>query len=353
MPLEPGTPVGEYEVGPLLGAGGMGEVYEAVHPIIGKRVAIKVMRAPAAEALTEARRLLEEARTVNAIRHRGIVDIFGANVLPDGRPYLVMELLEGTSLHQQLVTHGPTSILDGVELLRGVLEPLAAAHRVGVVHRDLKPTNVFVTTSTPRVKLLDFGIAHRAGRERLTSPEFTLGSIGFMGPEQLSGKPVPQSDLYAIGCVAWLMFAGRPVFASKSIASLTRDHLFAEPPSLKTARRDVPDGLATWVSRLLEKHPSNRPADAAVALAQLDDVHLDVESRTPTLLDLPPVADLPPAIDEVSTRPHALATQQARGSVTTVPGLSTQARRTQPHETLGDDGEAELTVSTTPRGGKR
>jgi eukaryotic-like serine/threonine-protein kinase len=287
MALAAGTPVGEYEVVRQLGAGAMGEVYEAVHPMIGKRVAIKVMRTPASEAVVEARRLLEEARVVNAIRHPAIIDIFGANVLADGRPFLVMELLEGQSLQDYLKANHPLTIADVVSLLDGLLEPLSAAHKAGVIHRDLKPTNVFVLAAGEgrRVKLLDFGIAQRADRERLTSPEITVGSLGFMGPEQLHGKASAQSDLYAVGCVAWLLLTGQPVFPYKSMGELARNHMLAVPPPVRTLRRATPAALESWVAALLQKDAARRPPDAFEALLLLRVINEELGESTALHLD--------------------------------------------------------------------
>lgn len=351
MPLAPGFVVGDYEVVRPLGAGAMGEVFEGVHPIIGKRVALKVMKAPAAEALVEARRLLEEARAVNAIRHKGIVDIFGANVLADGRPYLVMELLEGQSLHQYLLSRGPLPVADAVDLLAGLLEPLAAAHRAGVIHRDLKPTNIFVTTGTPRVKLLDFGVSRRADREPLTLPEMTLGSVGFMSPEQMSGQPAPQSDLYAVGCIAWMLLTGRPVFPARGIGELTKHHLFTKPPSIHTVRADVPDALARWVAQLLEKLPAARPANAGEALERLEDARAEMAAEPTALPGRLRPLELPPqplvAIEDVATRQHRrpVAPSEAK----TIPALVGMHRRESlPHETLSADDDEDQTVRIEP-----
>jgi serine/threonine protein kinase len=283
-PLPSGTPVGEYEIITRLGEGGMGEVYSAQHPHIGKRVAIKVMRRVAADALPEARRLLEEARAVNAIRHSGIIDIFGANVLPDGRPYLVMELLEGVTLAQHIETHSPLEFAEVFRLLEGILSPLIAAHRAGVIHRDLKTSNIFLvdTAEGRRVKLLDFGVARRDGRdEPLTGPQMTVGSLGFMGPEHLEGRVGPQSDLYAVGCIAWLLITGRPVFSYKNVALLARDHLHTVPPPVSSVRAYTPDELESWVAWLLEKDIDQRPFSADVALTTLKEAeHLALGEQT-------------------------------------------------------------------------
>ncbi len=273
-PLRPGALVGDHQLGHKLGEGAMGWVFEAEHTLIGKRVAIKVMKGTGQEGRLAAKRLLEEARSVNAIRHRGIIDIFDAGVLADGRPYLVMELLEGRSLHDEVKrSRGGLSVRVVFHLLAGVLEPLMAAHRAGVIHRDLKASNVFLLNAPqglPLVKLLDFGIARRKGREEvLTSPQMTVGSMGFMGPEHIAGKVVPQSDLYGVGCLAWLMLTGRPVFPYGNPMELLQNHVHVKPPSVRTLRAETPPELEAWVAWLLEKKVEARPFSAEVALTVL------------------------------------------------------------------------------------
>jgi serine/threonine protein kinase len=355
MSLAPGTTVGEYEIVEVLGSGAMGEVFEAVHPIIHKRVAIKVMRGAAHESLTEARRLLEEARAVNAIRHPGIIDIFGANVLPDGRPYLVMELLEGQSLHDFLKTRHPLAIGDVFGLLEGILAPLAAAHRAGVIHRDLKPTNIFVTRSRT-VKLLDFGVARRKEREPLTAPKMTLGSLGFMSPEQLNGATVAQSDLYSVGCIAWLLITGRPVFAYGNAMELARHHLLTRPPPIGAVRGEVSAPLEAWVAAMLEKEPADRPGSADEALSQLKDVQARLASETTvkpgTLRALTPEGRVAPPIDEVETRQLPML----RGPVPRVPISPHEAktvldvlRTTAPPSDEDDDDDQTIKVDSPSR----
>lgn len=270
----------------------MGEVYEAVHTVIGRRVAIKVLRAGADEALNAARRLLEEARAVNAIHHPGIIDVFDAGVFGERRPYLVMELLEGQSLAERLKAHGKLPLPELFHVLTGVLEALGAAHKVGVIHRDLKPSNVFLvkTPGPSRVKLLDFGVARREGREEaLTAPEMAVGSVGFMAPEQLQGQAVPQSDLYAVGCLAFLMAAGRPVFSLKSIPDAAKRHLHEKPPLLRALRPDAPEPLEAWVDWLLKKTAGERPRTAEAALNSLKSVQAEKpEPRTEPVLGVDP-----------------------------------------------------------------
>src|SRR5687768_1543702 len=141
-----GKQLGDYKVLRLIGAGGMGEVYAGEQPVIGKKVAIKVLKAEIAANPENVRRMLAEARSVNAIRHRGIVDIFNFGSLPDGRPYLVMEYLEGASLEAIIKKRGALAPVEVAEFLEEICSALFAAHEKGIIHRDLKPGNVFVVT---------------------------------------------------------------------------------------------------------------------------------------------------------------------------------------------------------------
>lgn len=282
--VRPGGTIGDHQLVQKLGEGAMGTVYEAVHTLIGKRVAIKVLK-QGTEGNVAARRLLEEARAVNAIGHRGVIDIFDAGLLSDGRPYLVMELLVGQSLHEEVRRSKALPMPLVVHVLTGVLEALVAAHRAGVIHRDLKASNVFLVEQQrglPLVKLVDFGIARRESRsEVFTTPSMTVGSMGFMAPEHLAGRPVAQSDLYACGCLAWLMLTGKPVFPYGNPTLLVDQHFKVRPPPISTLRREVVPELESWVAWLLEKRVDDRPFSADVALSILREaMALTDEGRT-------------------------------------------------------------------------
>jgi len=267
----------DYRVGRCLGRGSMGEVYEAVHQTIGRRVAIKVLRDGADNQLNAGRRLLEEARSVNAIRHSGIVDVFDVGLYEERRPYLVMELLEGVALSTR-IRQGPVVATDAVQWLVGILEALDAAHHAGVIHRDLKPSNVFLTGKHDplKVKLLDFGVARRAGRKEVfTAPSMAVGSVGFMAPEQLMGNASAASDLYAVGCLAFLLLSGKPVFPLKNIPDAAKKHMSEPAPQLRTVVKSISPDLELWVDRLLQKNPKDRPQSAARALADLKSADLE------------------------------------------------------------------------------
>ncbi|MER2561688.1 MAG: serine/threonine-protein kinase [Myxococcaceae bacterium] len=280
--LRVGSTIGDHRIVKKLGEGAMGAVFEGVHGLIGKRVAIKVLKNHGEEGRIAAKRLLEEARAVNAIDHRGVVDIFDAGLLADGRPYLVMELLVGRSLHEEVKrSKGGLPMRLVLHVLKGVLEALVAAHAAGVIHRDLKASNVFLVDQPqgmPLVKLVDFGIARRLGRsEVLTMPSMTVGSMGFMAPEHIAGRPVAASDLYAVGCLAWLMLTGRPVFPYGNPGVLIQQHLQEKPPPVGTVRKETTPELDAWVGWLLEKRVQDRPHSAEVSLLVLHEAELAVD----------------------------------------------------------------------------
>ncbi|HTL31966.1 MAG TPA: serine/threonine-protein kinase, partial [Kofleriaceae bacterium] len=195
--LAPGTMVGEYRIEQIVGEGGMGQVYGAVHPVIGKRAAIKVLLPEICRSAQMVERFVMEARAVNQIGHPNIVDVFAFGSLPDGRQYMVMEWLRGQSLSDRL-RRGMMTIPEACDVLSAIAAALDAAHEKGIVHRDLKPHNVFlveVRGQKPLTKLLDFGLVkltdtgedHRVERTRAGA---LLGTPAYMSPEQALGKGV-------------------------------------------------------------------------------------------------------------------------------------------------------------------
>jgi tRNA A-37 threonylcarbamoyl transferase component Bud32 len=264
-----GAKVGEYLIERFIGGGAMGEVYAGKHPVIGKRVAIKVLRNDLAASAEAAERFIREARAVNQIEHENVVDVFAFGRLDDGRLYLVMDLVEGKSLRAALVD-GPLDVERALMILDTVANALDAAHARGVVHRDLKPDNIVLSSATPpKVFVLDFGIAklistanagEQTGPGTLTGQGTWLGTPGYMAPEQWSVDGAgPASDRYALGVIAFELLSGALPFSASSVPGMMEQHFRAEVPAL-SARGAVglPPALDKVLARALAKEPEAR-----------------------------------------------------------------------------------------------
>jgi serine/threonine protein kinase len=264
-----GQKLGDYQVGALLGQGGMGEVYAGEQPMIGKKVAIKVLKAEVAAEPGNVQRMLSEARSVNAIRHRSIVDIFNFGTLPDGRPYLVMEYLEGTALDAMLRKQGALIPAEVAEFLEEICSALAAAHGRGIVHRDLKPGNVFIVsdgnTRNRYLKLLDFGLAKgEASSDAIkTRAGMVVGTPDYIAPEQARGGTIsPRTDLYSLGVMAFEMLTGALPFVADSVVELMMMHVQAPAPRVSSRLDFCPPALDALVYQLMSKAPEDRPRSA-------------------------------------------------------------------------------------------
>jgi serine/threonine-protein kinase len=265
--LQPGTVVGEYRVEGKLGEGGMGAVYSAVHPLIGKKAAIKVLSAALCTDHAQVERFVQEARSVNQIGHPNIVDIFAFGSLPDGRSYFVMEWLQGQSLADR-VQRGGLTLAEAIEILDQSADALEAAHEKKIVHRDLKPDNVFLVAvrgNRQLVKLLDFGIAKLAsadGGMQKTATGMMMGTPGYISPEQARGKSDVdhRTDVYAFGCMAYEMLCGRLPFIAESAMDVVLKHLTEMPVPPRQHWPDIPPQLNDLLLRMLEKDPGKRPS---------------------------------------------------------------------------------------------
>ncbi|MDP2269501.1 MAG: serine/threonine-protein kinase [Archangium sp.] len=272
-----GTRLGEYDVLEAVGEGGMGVVYRGVQPVIKKRVAIKVLKPNMAGDATQVRRLADEAVAVNSIRHRNIIDIFSFGMLPDGRPYIVMEFLEGQPLDAYLNAHGRLPLAETISLLIAMCAPLAAAHRAGVIHRDLKPSNIFVCLSADGeryLKLLDFGLAKKGlsldGTTEQTSRAQVTGTPNYMAPEQARGQNVSgRTDLYALGVIAYELVTGELPYSAPAPMEVLMQHVSSPIPQARVLAPECPEALEGLISRLLEKHSEDRPQTAEEVRAEL------------------------------------------------------------------------------------
>ncbi len=309
-----GLKLGEYELRQRIGVGGMGLVYDGIQPLIGKRVAVKVLRPELAAAEEQVARLLAEARAVNAIRHRGIVDIFGFGQVPDGRQYIIMEYLEGIALDAHLADRGRLSVTEALDILDEVLSALGAAHGAGVVHRDLKPSNIFLVLQpdgSRYVKLLDFGLAKMGlptGRTAQTRTDMVVGTPEYMAPEQARGQPVgPMTDLYALGVVAFEMVTGRLPFTGTSPVDLLMKHVDARPPRPSEFVPELSPALDAFILQMLTKDPEARPGSAESLRRQLQRLRETLtQAATQSSKPAPvpePVVHAPPVPAEPSPAP--------------------------------------------------
>jgi serine/threonine-protein kinase len=276
--LAPGARVGEYQVSGLLGQGGMGVVYSGVHPLLGRKVAIKVLNRQVANP-DSAARFLQEARAASRLRHQNIVDVFAFGQMPDGHYYQVMELLEGESLRALLHRDGPLTLAQARAVIVGVLSGLGAAHRSGIVHRDVKPDNIFLcapiaTLGASGVKILDFGLAkNESGAETSikTRTGITMGTPAYMSPEQCRALPDidARADLYAAGVVLFEMLAGHAPFQTESAFDVMTMQINAPPPRLsRVTGRAEP--LEAVILQAMEKRPAARFDTAGEMLGALD-----------------------------------------------------------------------------------
>lgn len=253
-----------------IGQGGMGTVYRAVHGLLGRPAAVKVLRGAYSDDAITVARFMREARAATRAHHPRIVETYDFGHLPDGRPYLVMELVESPTLQQRL-KRGALDPLEAVLIARDVAEALAAAHRVGVVHRDLKPGNIFVDDQL-NVKLCDFGAAKLldAAAEALTRDGWTVGTPSYMSPEHIIGKHLDgRADLYALGCVLFEMLSGKPPYRGDSRAVLAQ-HLQVDVPAPVSPMGALPPGLVRLVKKAMAKDRRQRHADADLMMSDLD-----------------------------------------------------------------------------------
>jgi tRNA A-37 threonylcarbamoyl transferase component Bud32 len=264
-----GQSFGNYRVTGLIGEGGMGVVYAAEHPGIGRRAAVKILRHGLTENAEITRRFFNEARAANAIRHPSIVEVFDSGTLPSGVSYIVMEFLEGESLAGRLKRVERLSADEARGLAAQTASALAAAHDAGIVHRDLKPDNLFLVPD-PRnpeaelVKVLDFGIAKLAtdgaGSSVRTRTGAIMGTPAYMSPEQCRGtKEVDhRTDIYALGVILYEMVCGRPPFVSEGFGEMVHLHISQPPPPPRTLIPGLPVDLETIIISCLAKSPDER-----------------------------------------------------------------------------------------------
>jgi serine/threonine protein kinase len=338
MPLLNGTRLGPYEIIGLLGAGGMGEVYRARDTRLDRPVAIKIISDNAASGDLAIERFEREARAASALNHPNIctiydVGIVGAELAPPSAgalvrssaqmPYLVMELLEGETLQQRL-SRGALHLAAIIDLGIALADALETAHAAGIIHRDVKPANIFLAARGP--KILDFGLAKTAAAaacasmratlasEALrTQPGSTVGTIAYMSPEQLRGEELdPRSDLFSLGLVLYEMAVGRPAFAGSTSAVISAGILHKDPVAPRQLRPEVPARLEEVILKALEKDREIRCQTASELRADLKRLKRESGSRPaldPTVA-IAAIAEPPPDISSGVSRTHSVESDE-------------------------------------------
>ncbi len=295
-----GTTIGSFRITRVIGRGGMGTVYLGEHSVIGSKVAIKVLMERLATDENLVARFYAEARAVNLIGHENIVNIFDMNLVPPHRYYLVMEYLEGKPLNSLLTQAVAAPI--AIPILIQVLEALQAAHDAGIVHRDLKPENIFIMKRGKQenfVKVLDFGLAKLLDTERAdqhTAAGLIVGTPEFMAPEQANSQPVDgRSDIYGLGCIAWLLATGKLPFPQRGLTDLLVAHRTQMPRSPVEVNPTVPVPLSDAIMRAMAKAPEDRFQSATEFSKALEDV-LQWVATTPMRLVAQKTTPPPPPV---------------------------------------------------------
>ena len=266
---------GRYVVMERIGRGGMATVYRGQHVLIERQVAIKVLSPKTSGVSNIKKRFYREARVVNRIQHPNVLDVIDLGETDEHLLYLVMDFLSGGSVFDLLERRNMTP-LETVEILEQVCRGLGRAHDLGIIHRDLSPSNIFVCDEggeSKSIKILDFGIAFIKDETRLSMPGTVLGTPHYMAPEYAMGKEVvPASDLYSLGAVAYEMLCGDPPFDEDDYSTVIVKHVKEQPPPLHQRDPSVPDGLHDVVMKCLSKKPEDRYKSAYELLEVLESI---------------------------------------------------------------------------------
>jgi hypothetical protein len=312
MVIQPGTRIGRYEVQRKLGRGGMGTVYVAHDPVLGRMVAIKLFSADV-DLPDAGRRFAREARSAAALSHPNIVTVFDFGEF-DSQPYIVMEYVQGDSLAHIIRSKADIPIIEKLRWLEGLAGGVGYAHRMSVVHRDIKPANLVLDRSG-LLKILDFGIARMVGTASSTAMQ--LGTPGYMAPEQIKGEPVDQRvDIFAMGVVAYELLALRDAFPGEQAPTVMHRVMSEEPTPLGDCVPGCRPELTAIVERALKKQPHDRFESAEKMREAINRLRLELEAESgltmvPTAPADPPaasarrlpiVAAAPPAADDIERR---------------------------------------------------
>jgi eukaryotic-like serine/threonine-protein kinase len=283
--------LGHYEVLELVGKGGMGIVLRAFDDKLHRVVAIKVLAPQLATSGTARQRFVREAQAAAAVTHDNVLDI---HAVEDAGPvpYLVMQFIDGRTLQEKLDRTGPLQLKEVLRIGLQIAEGLAAAHKQGLIHRDVKPANILLENSVERVRITDFGLARAVDDAGLTQSGVIAGTPQYMSPEQAEGKAVDhRSDLFSFGSVLYAMCTGRSPFRASTTMAVLKRVCEDTPRPIREINPDIPDWLAAIVAKLHAKEPEQRFQSAA-AVAELLGQHL-AHLQQPGLAPRPATVEVP------------------------------------------------------------
>lgn len=341
---------GKYTIDRILATGGMGVVVAAKHIRLDQRVAIKFLLPEMLDREELVARFLREAQATVGLHGEHAVRVFDVGTLETGSPYLVMELLRGNDLDEELEVRGPLEVEEAVDYTLQACEAIAEAHRVGIVHRDIKPSNLFLARrpdGSRIVKVVDFGIsklladeAQRGLNSKLTTTTAMLGSPQYMSPEQVrSARDVDgRTDIWSLGCVLYEMLANVPPFSAETVSAVSAMIVADKPPSLKSLRGDAPPELCKVVLRCLEKNRERRyrtVAALAEALAPFASARSQASAERVLRISQAPryeSSNPPPSSSRATHEADTLARGKVRPDVTTVSEVSPGVPRQRPYQ---------------------
>jgi serine/threonine protein kinase len=296
---------GRYHLVEPLARGGMASVWIADDPVLSRRVAVKILRDDLASDPATRTRFRNEAIAAARLNHPNVVATYDTGD-DGGTAYIVMELIDGPTVRQLLRERGPLPVREVIRIGIQVADALEAAHRAGLVHRDVKPPNVLVPPAGP-VKVTDFGIAKAFGGDDLTRTGTVMGTARYLAPEQVNGRPIDaRTDVYALGLLLYEMLCGRPPFGGDTDVATALARLTTSAPPIRPQRPDVPSALDDIVHRCMARDPARRYATASAVRSALAAVRTSPQETTPR-----------PAPRPTPRPPKAQQPAPRRGSVTT------------------------------------
>ena len=311
---------GRYSLTSRIAIGGMGQVWAAIDTVLGRQVAVKILRDDLVDSPVFLERFRAEARHSAALAHPGIANVYDyGEDLEDGRhvAYLVMELVPGRPLSKLMSEQGILPINLVLSLLAQTSEALHAAHVAGVVHRDVKPGNLLLTDDGT-IKVTDFGIARAANSVALTEVGQVIGTARYISPEQaIGGEATAASDVYSLGVIGYEMLAGHPPFTAGNVGALAMAHVHQPPPDLPPT---VPPALRAAISSALAKNPADRPADAQAFAATLRQLQLATMPPPGGVVDLGEATMVITDVDRDATQTRLMGADDGARTAIMPPG---------------------------------